>query len=61
LLHGWAPIIERIELISSSKGRFEVTMDGDLLYSKAAKGRHAGPGEVSGLVRDLIGPEIFGK
>jgi hypothetical protein len=36
-------------------------MDGDLLYSKAAKGRHAEPGEVSGLVRDLIGPEIFGK
>jgi hypothetical protein len=36
-------------------------MDGDLLYSKAAKGRHAEPGEVNGLVRDLIGPEIFGK
>jgi hypothetical protein len=36
-------------------------MDGDLLYSKAALGRHAKPGEVVGLVRDRIGPEMYGK
>ena len=58
LLTGWTPIIERLDLIPSSKGRYEVTLDGDLIYSKAALGRHAEPGEVAGLVRDRIGPEI---
>jgi selenoprotein W-related protein len=61
LLHGWAPIIERVELVCGSKGRFEVTMDGDLIFSKVALGRHAQPGEVAGTVRDRIGPEIYGK
>jgi len=59
-LHGWAPVIERIELVSGTKGRFEVTMDGDLIYSKVATGRHAKPGEVVRLVRNRIGPEFYG-
>ena len=58
LLTGWAPIIEKIDLVPSSKGRFEVTLDGELLFSKAETGRHAEPGEVAGLVRARIGPEI---
>jgi selenoprotein W-related protein len=58
LLTGWAPIIERIDLIPSSKGRFEVTLDGELIFSKAALGRHAEPGEVAGLVRARVGPEV---
>jgi selenoprotein W-related protein len=58
LLTGWAPIIETIELIPSSKGRFEVTLDGDLIFSKAALGRHAEPGEIASLVRDHIGSEV---
>jgi selenoprotein W-related protein len=57
-LQGWAPIIETIELLPSSKGRFEVTVDGDLVFSKAALGRHPEPGEVAGLVRERLGPEI---
>ena len=57
-MQGWAPIIETIELVPSSKGRFEVTLDGDLIFSKAALGRHAKPGEVAGLVRARIGAEI---
>ncbi len=47
--------------MSGTKGRFEVTMDGELIYSKVATGRHAAPGEVAGVVRDRIGPEIYGK
>ena len=58
MLTGWAPIIETIELIPSSKGRFEVIVDGELVFSKAALGRHAQAGEVVGLVRERIGPEI---
>lgn len=42
----------------SSQGRFEVTVDGELLFSKAALGRHAEPGEVAGLFRAQAGPEV---
>ena len=42
----------------SSKGRFEVMLDGELIFSKASLGRHAGPGEVAGIVRAKLGPEI---
>ncbi len=58
MLTGWAPIIKTIELIPSSKGRFEVIVDGELVFSKAALGRHAQPGEVAGIVRERIGAEI---
>ena len=42
----------------SSEGRFEVTLDGELVFSKAALGRHAGHGEVASLAREKMGPEI---
>jgi len=45
-------------LIPSSKGRFEVTLDDDLIFSKAALGRHAEPGEIANIVRERLGPEI---
>jgi selenoprotein W-related protein len=58
LLSGWAPIVETIELIPSSHGRFEVSLDGELIFSKKALGRHAAPGEIVGLVRERVGEEI---
>jgi selenoprotein W-related protein len=58
LLTGWAPIIEDIKLLPSSKGRFEVILDGDLIFSKAALGHHAEPGEIAAIVRERLGPEI---
>ena len=58
MLNGWAPVIKTIELIPSSKGRFEVTLDGELIFSKKGLGRHAKPGEVAKLVRAKLGPEI---
>jgi selenoprotein W-related protein len=58
LLRGWAPIIASIDLVPSSKGRFEVILDRELIYSKAALGRHAEPGEIAALVRDRLGAEI---
>jgi selenoprotein W-related protein len=47
--------IEHIRLIPSDGGRFEVSVDGALLYSKLATGRHAEPGEVLGLFRRKYG------
>ena len=39
-----------MELLPSSGGVFEVTLDGRRLFSKKALGRHAEPGEVLRLM-----------
>ena len=57
-MNGWAPIIETLDLIPSSKGRFEVIVDGELIFSKVALGRHANAGEVATLFRAKAGTEI---
>lgn len=57
-MSGWANVIETVELLPSSKGRFEVTLDGELIFSKAELGRHAEPGEVARLVRECMGDEV---
>jgi selenoprotein W-related protein len=57
-LKGWAPIVVAIELVPSSGGRFEVTLDSERIFSKANLGRHAKPGEIAALLRERIGPEI---
>lgn len=41
--------IENMNLISSGGGRFEVEVDGTLIYSKLSTGRHAEEGEVTDL------------
>jgi selenoprotein W-related protein len=38
-------------LIPSKGGAFEVIVDGDLVYSKKATGRHADPEEVLTAIR----------
>ena len=58
MLTRWAPIIERIDLVPSSKGRFEVTLDDELIYSKASLGRHAKPGEIVALAERVMGPPL---
>jgi selenoprotein W-related protein len=47
--------IESIRLVPSEGGRFEVSVDGKLIYSKLATGRHAEPGEVVGIFRKQFG------
>ena len=51
-------MIAEIQLIPSSGGRYEVTLDGELIYSKAALKRHAEPGEVVRLVEERLGPPL---
>jgi len=51
---GFGSQVEDIVLSPSHGGRFEVTADGRLIYSKLATGRHAQPGEVEGLVRKIL-------
>ena len=38
--------LDSITLIRGAGGRFEVTVDGNLIFSKAELKRHAQPGEV---------------
>jgi selenoprotein W-related protein len=40
-----------IRLVPSSGGVFEVTVDGNLVFSKKALRRHAEPGEILRLIR----------
>ena len=46
ILHDYQHVIESISLIPGEKGVFDVTVDGDVIYSKHETGRHAEPGEV---------------
>jgi len=42
-----------VELIRSGGGRFEVVVNGRLIYSKAETGRHAEPGEVVAAIQSF--------
>jgi len=55
LLKNYEHVIETITLVPSDGGKFEVTANGQLVYSKLETKRHAEPGEVLGLVRKLVG------
>lgn len=55
LLKQYEHVIEEIKLIPSDEGRFEVMVNGQLLYSKLSSRRHAEPGETLGLVREMVG------
>lgn len=54
LLNKFEPTIESIALLPSDGGRFEVTVNNNLIYSKLRTGRHADPGEVSDKVTKII-------
>ncbi len=55
LLKNYEHVIESVVLVPSDSGKFEVTVNGELLYSKLTTHRHAEPGEVLGLVRKMVG------
>jgi len=54
LLKDFESEIESLELIPASGGRFEVTVNGDLIFSKLATGRHAEAGEIRKLLKAKI-------
>jgi selenoprotein W-related protein len=59
LLQKYGPFIATLTLIPSSGGRFEVTIDEELVYSKKTTGRHAEPGEVARLFEEKTGVEAI--
>ena len=58
LLSNYQHVIGSLTLVTGSKGIFDVEVDGEMLYSKHATGRHAEPGEVLELFRDRYARNI---
>jgi predicted Rdx family selenoprotein len=58
LLSTYQHVIESLTLVTGSKGIFDVEVDGEMLYSKGATGRHAEPGEVLQLFRDRYAADV---
>jgi predicted Rdx family selenoprotein len=58
VIDGWAPIVASLELRPATGGRFEVTVDGELVFSKAALKRHLEEGELRRLLSQRLGPPL---
>ncbi len=54
LLKQFDHLIESLALVPSDGGRFEVSVNGKLIYSKLQTKRHAEPGEVVGLINKMV-------
>lgn len=58
ILSNYQHIITEFTFITGSKGAFEFKVNEEMLYSKKQLGRHAEPGEVLELFKELIGPGV---
>jgi selenoprotein W-related protein len=56
LLKNFEAELASVRLVPSDSGRFEVSVEGELVYSKIRTGRHAEPGEIEKLVARRIKP-----
>jgi selenoprotein W-related protein len=54
LLQIFEPNILAIKIVPSDSGRYEISIDGELLFSKLSLKRHANKGEIKGLVESYI-------
>ncbi len=54
LLKDYEHVIESVTLIPSEGGRFEVSVNGKLVYSKLETKRHAQAGEVVGIISKMV-------
>lgn len=58
LLSNYQHVIESLTFTTGSKGVFDVTVDGELIYSKHDLGRHAEPGEVLEVFTERFGEGV---
>jgi selenoprotein W-related protein len=58
LLGSYQHRIDGLTLVPGPRGIFDVTVNGDRIFSKFAAGRHAQPGEVLDAFRALVGPDV---
>jgi predicted Rdx family selenoprotein len=57
IIEEYGPALESITLVRGGGGRFEVMVNGNTVFSKAAEHRHANPGEIVEKMRKLYGPD----
>jgi len=63
LLINYQHVIEEITLTTGGDSVFDVRVDGELVFSKHELGRLAEDGEVLGIFRNIVGPDVpvFGE
>jgi selenoprotein W-related protein len=54
LLKDYEHVIEAVALIPSDEGRFEVSVNGELVYSKLQTKRHAEAGEILNIISKMV-------
>ena len=54
MLKDYEHVIESVALIPSDRGRFEVSVNGELVFSKLQVKRHAEAGEVVNLIHKIV-------
>jgi predicted Rdx family selenoprotein len=58
LLSHYQHVIEELRLVTGKKGVFDVVVDGELIFSKHAEGRHAEAGEVLDRFRTRLDANV---
>lgn len=58
LLSNYQHVIEDLTLVTGDKGVFDLTVDGEVLYSKGETGRHIRDGEALALFAEHVGPDV---
>jgi len=54
LLKGYEHVIESVAMVPSDGGRFEVSVNGQLVYSKLETKRHAQAGEILNIISKMV-------
>lgn len=58
ILGNYQHVIKTFTFITGSKGVFEVEVNGQIVFSKKALGRHAEPGELFEIFQEFVGPNV---
>ena len=58
LLTNYQHVIDDLRVVTGGSGVFDVAVNGELIYSKHATGRHAEPGEVLMNFQQHIGSDV---
>lgn len=59
LLTHYQHVIDEFRLVTSDGGAFEFSVNGELLFSKKTiQRRHAQPGEILQMFREIVGPDV---
>jgi len=58
ILSNYQHIVEDFTFVTGSKGVFHLRVNNETLYSKKETGRHAEPGEVLQLFKELVGSDV---